>query len=212
MQKSLLLSGGDRPLLKGILPILFFLACAFHTNAQRTVTGKVISGEDQAPLPGVNIIVKGTSNGTITDVDGLFSIGIGTENDVLVFSFVGFLTKEENVGTRNTVDITLGPDPKELSEVVVTALGIKKELRTIGYTTQEVKGQDLVKAREPNPVNSLTAKVAGLTVGPSAELLGRPTLVLRGRTDILFVVDGVSVNSDTWNVSADDIETIWVAG
>jgi TonB-linked SusC/RagA family outer membrane protein len=86
-------------------------------------------------------------------------------------------------------------------------LGIKKEARAIGYTTQEVKGEELVKAREPNPINSLTGKVAGLTVGPSAELLGRPALVLRGRSDLLFVVDGVPVNSDTWNVSADDIES-----
>ena len=87
---------------------------------------------------------------------------------------------------------------------------LKKEARSIGYTTQEIQGDQLIKAREPNPVNGLTGKIAGLTVAPSAELLGRPTLILRGSSDLLFVVDGVPINSDTWNVSADDIETYTV--
>ncbi|RZK33343.1 MAG: SusC/RagA family TonB-linked outer membrane protein, partial [Hymenobacter sp.] len=117
---------------------------------------------------------------------------------------------EVAVGEQTAINVTLGEDHQELEEVVVTALGIKKEARTIGYTTQEIAGAQLVKAREPNPVNSLTGKIAGLTVAPSAELLGRPQLILRGSSNILFVVDGVPVNSDTWNISADDIETYTV--
>lgn len=163
-----------------LLVLVFANGVLLYAQAGKTVTGKVISGEDQTPLPGVSILVKGTTNGTITDADGTYSFRISSDNDILVFSFVGFLTKEEAVGMRNTVDITLGSDAQQLSEVVVTALGIKKELRTIGYSTQEVKGQDLVKAREPNPLNSLTGKVAGLNVGISAEMLAKPQLLVKG--------------------------------
>ena len=89
----------------------------------------------------------------------------------------------------------------------MTALGVKKELRTIGYSTQEIKGEDLVKAREPNPLSALTGKVAGLNVGISAEMLARPQILLRGNSNLLFVIDGVPVNSDTWNINPDDIES-----
>ncbi|MBS1555107.1 MAG: SusC/RagA family TonB-linked outer membrane protein [Bacteroidetes bacterium] len=178
--------------------------------AQFTVSGKVTSGEDQSPLPGVNILVKGTTSGTISDSDGNFTVNVGAASDVLVFSFVGFLTQEVPISNQTSLSVTLAPDAKQLSEVVVTALGVEKEIAKIGYTTQKVIGSDLVKAREPNPLNSLVGRVAGLTVGPSAEILGRPQLVLRGETDILIVVDGVPVVSDTWNISPDDIETYTV--
>ena len=99
---------------------------------------------------------------------------------------------------------------KQLDEVVVTALGIKKEKKIISYAVQEIKGSELTKAREPNPINSLVGKIAGLTVGSSAELLGRPQLLLRGGNINLFVVDGIPINSDTWNISPDDIESYTV--
>ncbi len=97
-----------------------------------------------------------------------------------------------------------------MSEVVVTALGIKKEIKRIGYSVQEVKGEDLVKARDQNPISGLTGKVAGLSVGPSAELLRKPTVLLRGNEITLYVVDGIPINSDTWNISPDDIESYTV--
>lgn len=180
------------------------------TYAQvRTLKGKVVS-TDGTQLPGINILVKGTTRGTSSDVNGNYSLSITNDNTILTFQSIGFASQEIKVGNRNSLDVILAPDDKQLEEVVVTALGIKKETRTIGYTTQDVKGSELVKAREPNPLNSLAGKIAGLTVGPSAELLGRPQIILRGNSDILFVVDGVPVNSDTWNISADDIETYTV--
>ncbi|MFM9839798.1 MAG: SusC/RagA family TonB-linked outer membrane protein [Cyclobacteriaceae bacterium] len=210
MLKFLLDKVHKQSVIQKITAVLFvFMACT-SAMAQYTVSGKITSGEDQSTLPGVNILVKGTTNGTISDADGNFSINANSANDVLVFSFVGFTTQEVGINNRTSFDVTLGSDAKQLSEVVVTALGVKKELRTIGYTTQEVKGQDLVKAREPNPLNSLTGKVAGLNVGISSEMLGRPQLVLRGNSNLLFVVDGVPINSDTWNISADDIESYTV--
>ncbi|PZR27292.1 MAG: SusC/RagA family TonB-linked outer membrane protein, partial [Azospira oryzae] len=188
---------------------LLFLICFMATNyamAQRTLSGKIVSGEDQSPLPGVNIVVKGTTNGTISDASGNYTINLGSENDVLVFSFVGFISQEVSAAGRTSVDVTLATDATQLSEVVVTALGIEKDRGKIGYATQEVKGASLIKARDPNPINNLTGKVAGLTVAASTELLGGPGIYLRGKAP-LFVVDGVPIQSDTWNISPDDIES-----
>ncbi len=211
MQKILQLSGDDRPILKWIA-LIFFSVCVLSMNAQaqQTITGRVTSSEDQAPLPGVNVLIKGTSNGTITDVDGNYRLTVPSANDVLVFSFVGFVTLEQSIDSRSIIDIVLPSDAKQLTEVVVTALGIKKDVKKVGFATQDLQGSEITKAREPNTVNSLSGKIAGLSIGASPELLGRPNVVLRGNTDVLFVVNGVPVNSDTWNISADDIETYTV--
>ncbi|HEX8426661.1 SusC/RagA family TonB-linked outer membrane protein [Hymenobacter sp.] len=187
-------------LLLGLLPRLLL--------AQGTVGG-VVNDETKQAMPGVSILIKGTTRGTTTDTDGRFSIA-ASPADVLVFQFVGSLPKEVTVGDQTTLSVVLVTNTQALNEVVVTALGVKKEARTLGYATQEVQGQDLVKAREPNPINGLTGKVAGLTVAPSAEILRRPQVLLRGNSDILYVVDGVPINSDTWNLSPDDIETYTV--
>jgi TonB-linked SusC/RagA family outer membrane protein len=209
MRKHLQIPG--RGWSRNAMPFLFLfcfcLLASFAAQAQRSLTGRVTSGEDQSPLPGVNIIVKGTTNGTITDANGRFTIPVVSDNDVIVFSFVGFISQEMSVGGRSNFDITLQADTQQLSEVVVTALGIEKDAATLGYSQQKVSGSDLIKAREPNPLNSLVGKVAGLTVGASSEMLGRPQLVLRGETEVLIVVDGVPVVSDSYNLSPDDIET-----
>nr|WP_310589211.1 SusC/RagA family TonB-linked outer membrane protein [Dyadobacter sp. Leaf189] len=175
--------------------------------AQSVVTGQVTASEDNAPIPGVSIIVKGTTNGTITDSEGKYKIEVRDNASVLTFSFLGFATQEVNLNGRSTVDVTLGTDLRQLSEVVVTALGIKKDVKRIGVAIQTVDGNSVVKAREPNAINALAGKVAGLTVGIQSELLRKPNIQLRGNSDVLFVVDGVPVNSDTWNVSPDDIDT-----
>lgn len=177
--------------------------------AQTTVSGQIISGEDATPLPGVNILVKGTTDGTISDADGKYSVNVPSLESILVFSFVGYQAQEVSLGGRTSVDITLATDAKQLSEIVVTALGIEKDKSKLGYSVQDVKGSDLIKARDPNPVNNLAGKIAGLTVAGNPELLGRPTLLLRGK-DPLFVVDGVPIQSDTWNISPDDVESITV--
>jgi TonB-linked SusC/RagA family outer membrane protein len=177
--------------------------------AQTSVTGKVISSKDQTPVPGISVIIKGSATGTATTVEGTFTIA-AKSGDVLVFSGVGLVSKEVEVGANRVLQVAVEADARSMNEVVVTALGIKKEKKKLGYAVQEVKGEDLVKAREPNPINSLVGKVAGLTVGASAEMLGTPQLVLRGRGISLFVVDGVPINSDTWNISPDDIETYTV--
>jgi TonB-linked SusC/RagA family outer membrane protein len=190
--------------------LFVLMTCSAAMAQEFQVSGKVTSGEDQSPLPGVNILVKGTTSGTISDADGAFTITVASGNDILVFSFVGFTSQEVPIGGRTSFDVTLASDAKQLSEIVVTALGVEKDVAKLGYTTQKVSGSDLVKAREPNPINSLAGKVAGLTVGASAELLRKPNILLRGESEVLFVVDGVPINSDTWNISADDIDSYTV--
>jgi hypothetical protein len=154
----------------------------------------------------VSVSIKGTNKGTTTDGFGSFKINVPAKT-VLIFRYVGFKTEEVLVSSQTSLNVVLIQDNKQLEEVVVTAMGIKKEAKTLGYTVQEIKGSELVKARDSNPINSLTGKIAGLTVGANAEMLGRPELVLRGSKDLLFVVDGAPINSDTWNISPDDIES-----
>jgi TonB-linked SusC/RagA family outer membrane protein len=195
--------------LRAALLVMSGLFTAQFAMAQLQVSGKVLSGEDQSPIPGVNILVKGSTNGTITDVNGDYSIAVGSSNEVIIFSFVGFITQEVNVAGRSTINVTLTTDATQLSEIVVTALGIEKNKSQIGYAVQSVQGDALVKARDPNPINNLAGKVAGLTIAASPELLGSPGIYLRGRQP-LFVVDGVPIQSDTWNISADDVESYTV--
>lgn len=176
---------------------------------QQSISGKVVSAEDQQPVIGATVKVKGGNTGTVTDAEGHFNL-LATADATLVVSNIGFLPQEVKPDRQSHVTVLLVPDQKALSEVVVTALGIKKEMKKIGYAVQEVKGEDLVKARDPNPVTALTGRVAGLSVGPNAEMLRKPNVLLRGNEITLYVVDGIPINSDTWNLSPDDIETITV--
>jgi len=173
---------------------------------QNRVTGTV-TDENSNPLPGVTITIKGTTLGTLSDATGRYVLEKAPQNATLVFSFIGMTTQEIPLEGRNLIDVVLKVEAIGLKEVVVTALGIEKDRAKVGYSTQKVDGQDMVKAREPNAINSLVGKVAGLTVGASNELLGVPSVTLRGRGDILYVVDGVPIQSDTWNISPDDIES-----
>jgi TonB-linked SusC/RagA family outer membrane protein len=175
--------------------------------AQRTVSGRVVSGENQQPLTGATVTVKSTNKKTTTDATGFFKIE-ATETDILIISNVGYI--EQKVKTSDAAMVFLLTDTKNLSDVVVTALGVKREAKRLGYAVQEIKGSDLVKAREPNPINSLVGKISGLDVAISREMLAAPAVSLRGGNISLYVVDGMPITSDTWNISPDDIETYTV--
>ncbi|PVD52921.1 SusC/RagA family TonB-linked outer membrane protein [Terrimonas sp.] len=168
------------------------------------IKGRVLSPTGE-PLPGASITVKNGVKGVISDDNGDFHIEANT-GDILVVSLVGFVTQETKID-KNPISIILERSENEMSQIVVTALGIKKEKKAVGYGVQDVKGSDLVKAREPNALNSLTGKVAGLTISPSSNLFGDPGIMLRGRTGVLIVVDNVIVKSDSWNLAPDDIES-----
>ena len=178
------------------------------SNWQQLITGTVMD-EDGVPLSGASVLVKGTTNGVVADFDGKFSIEVDSES-ILVVSYVGFETKEIKVGLEKDLKITLAAG-NALEEVVITALGIKKEKKRIGYATQEVKGVTLQKAITPNVLESMSGKVAGLTViSNGADFFSDPSIFLRGEKPIL-VVDGVPMpDTDFWNISSDDIENITV--
>ena len=181
--------------------------CGTGLYAQETaVQGSVMATEDGNPLPGVSIIIKGTSRGTNTDAEGRFKIS-APANAKLVFSFVGYAPQEIAVGNQSVMNVKMAQDFRQLNEIIVTALGIKKDAARVGTSIQGIDASQTIKAREPNPIQGLVGKVAGLTIGMSAEMLRRPQVVLRGSSDVLYVVDGVPINSDTWNISPDDIES-----
>jgi TonB-linked SusC/RagA family outer membrane protein len=203
---------------ESLLKKLFSLACQPHRAllvagawillicsafAQTTVSGRVTSGEDSEPLPGVNILVKGTAEGTISDAEGNFSIAVPSSESVLIFSFVGYQAQEVAVAGRTSFDIALASDAKQLSEVVVTALGIEKEKRDLGYAVQDLKGDAFTQARETNIVNGLSGKVAGVqVVGNPSGVGSSARLTIRGERSLdinnnqpLFIVDGVPISN-----------------
>jgi TonB-linked SusC/RagA family outer membrane protein len=193
-----------------VLLVFSFIYLPNFLQAQQNVQvlGKVTDAATDKALEGVSISVKNSTYGTATGKDGSFKIAV-LKGEKVTISFSGY-QQQTLTATDNFLNIKLVPDVKQLEDVVVTALGVKKEKRVIGYSSQDVKGADLIKAREPNPINSLVGKVSGLTVGASAELLGNPQVLLRGGAINLYVVDGIPINSDTWNISPDDIESYTV--
>lgn len=200
--------GGIYKILKGLLVFLLVSHLGWAQNGR--ITGNVTDAENNLPLPGASIIVKGTSMGTITDLDGNFEIQMSSEYSVLVISFVGYMAKEISVGNQTEINVSLEVEDSALDEVVVTALGIKKEIKALGYAVQEVGGSDLEKAREPNIINSLTGRVAGLNINNSTDLFENPEISLRGASPLL-VIDGIpDRTTDIWKVNADDIESITV--
>ncbi|HRH59241.1 MAG TPA: TonB-dependent receptor plug domain-containing protein, partial [Chitinophagaceae bacterium] len=186
---------------------LLFSAMLYAQDLQ--VRGKVTDAATKKPVSNASVINARTKKGTVTDADGAFYIA-ANRGDIINVVYVGYADMKVIVNGNDLLSIELAPVNTQLTDVVVTALGIKKETKRLGYSVQEVKGTDLVKARESNPVNSLVGKVSGLNVGINQELLASPTVLLRGSPLNFYVVDGIPINSDTWNISPDDIETFTV--
>ena len=218
-----------------LMLLSFFPILGNDAQAQsqlQQIKGRVTDAGNE-PIVGASIMMKGSNDGTISDMEGRFSLNapLGT---TLVVSYIGYVTQKVKTDGRNKpLTIVLKEDTKRLGEVVVTALGIKRDRKALGYSLGEIKGQDLQKAKEPNVINSLAGKVAGLTVsqtatGPS----GSTRVILRGSTELtgnnqpLYVIDGVPMDntnfdsSDQWggfdlgdgisSINPDDIENISV--
>lgn len=173
----------------------------FSLAQQTRVTGKVNDVTNE-PLPGATVLVKGTSRGTVTDVDGSYAIQAAS-GETLVFSFVGFETKEQLVGSSTEINMTL-TEGLALNEVVVTALGVERETKALGYSVQAVDGSKFTEARETNVINSLSGRVAGVQITNGSSGLGGSTRVtIRGESSLninanqpLFVVDGVPISNN----------------
>ncbi|MBJ7883011.1 SusC/RagA family TonB-linked outer membrane protein [Gelidibacter salicanalis] len=176
-----------------------------NMDVQHQVKGIVSDGQG-IPMIGTNIIEKGTTNGTQTDFDGAYSLIIPSDG-ILVVSYVGYKTKEVPVGNQTTINITLEEDSARLEEVVVTALGISREKKSLGYATQEVSGDDVNRVPTDNVVNALSGKVSGVQIKNNSNLGGSSNVIIRGSTSLtgdnqaLFVVDGVPISNSNFNTS-----------
>jgi TonB-linked SusC/RagA family outer membrane protein len=184
--------------------ILFNVGSAFAQ--QRTVTGTVTSSADGLPMPGVTVVVQNApAVGTVTNANGQYSLRVPDGAVSLVFSFIGMETRTINVGTSNVVNVALETSTQALDEVVVTAFGIERQKKALGYSVQEVSAERLTEAREVNVVNSLKGKVAGVHINPSSSggAGGSSYVVIRGASSLtgdnkpLFVVDGVPIDNRT---------------
>lgn len=169
--------------------------------AERSISGKV-TDEIGSPLPGVSIVIKGTKNGTATNAEGTFQLNVPDDEGTLVFSYVGFLSQEVAIGNRTNFDISLKPDIRNLEMVVVTALGIKRDAKKLGYSTATVNTEEITTTRTTNLGNSLQGKVAGLNVSPPASGPGGSTKIrIRGQSSFggnnspLIIVNGIPINN-----------------
>lgn len=165
------------------------------------IKGRVTDSKGQ-PLPGVNIVVKNTQKGTTTNANGDYQISVTNSADVLVFSFIGYKTQQLVVGDRDAISVTLEDDTNVLDEVVVTALGITREKKSLGYSTQQVNGEILNESPASNFVNNLSGKVAGVHISGAGGVGSSSRIVIRGETSLslqsqpLFIIDGVPVGND----------------
>lgn len=210
------------------MPLLLMLSFAGYAQ-EIAIKGKVTSKGDGGPLPGASILVKGSSRGSTTNADGEFTMNT-TSDATLVISFIGFKTLELPVGSKTSFDIALDEDATQFNEVVVTALGIAREKKALGYSVQEVSGKNLTQARETNLVNSLSGRLAGVQVTNSNGAPGASSrMIIRGASSIgsnnqpLFVVDGVPIDNSNFgsgtgvdygnaaaSINPDDVESISV--
>ncbi len=181
--------------------LIAFLLVSLLTFAQeRTLTGQVTA--NGSVIPGASLVVKGTNRGTTSDANGNYRLALPPNAARLVVSAVGFLTQEVEIGTASTLNVTLTEDSRQLNEVIVTALGISQEKKSLTYSAQQVKSDELLRAREVNVVNALNSKVAGVQVisqggtpGAASSITIRGKSSFQGSSQPLFVVDGVPINN-----------------
>ena len=171
----------------------------------RPVSGRVVDKSTNEGLPGVSVIVKGTSTGTATDADGRYALNVAGDAATLQFMYLGYVTTEQTVGTSTVIDVALPLDTKQLDEVMVTALGISREKRALGFAVSEIKAEQIVQKSEPDLLRTISGKVPGVNIVSSSGVPGASSrITIRGNTSLfgenqpLFVVDGVPYdNSQT---------------
>ena len=203
--------------------LLVLSICCFITTVSfaqnQTISGTIRDAADNSPLPGVSVRIKGSRIGTTTSASGNFAI-TAKRGQILVFSFLGYKNVELTVGDNTTVNLSLveTSDKQELSEVVVTAMDIKRNPRSLGYSVQKVDGTEIQETQRDNFLNSLGGRVAGLTIDPTSGVAGASTsIVLRGYNSLslsnqpLFVVDGIIIDNSTINETSGGGQDIGLA-
>ncbi|RRB12832.1 SusC/RagA family TonB-linked outer membrane protein [Larkinella knui] len=203
----------DRIILKRVQTPLEVAPVSPKEAPKRNVSGKV-TDENGAGLPGVSILVKGTQRGTSSDAEGQYKLEIpdqDVQTAVLIFSFVGYTSKEVLVGNQTTLSVKMDPEAKSLNEVVVTALGIAREKKALAYSVSEVKGSEFTQARENNVANALTGKIAGVNAtgmatgpGGSSRIIIRGNGSLNGNNQPLYVINGMPMDNSTPGGTAPD--------
>jgi len=210
--------------------LLFGFTAIYAQDIQ--LKGKVTSAEDGSSLPGVSVVIKGTITGVATDLDGNFTLSVPSDA-TLMFSSVGYTSQEIEVAGQTVINVELEVSVLEVEEIVVTALGISREKKSLGYAVQELDGETMAKARESNIMNSLSGKVAGVNITTSSGAVGASTRVeLRGSSSLtgdnqpLYVVDGIPLDNENYNnvtsgggfdtpngiadINPDDIESVTI--
>jgi TonB-linked SusC/RagA family outer membrane protein len=198
----------------------------------RTITGTVTGSDDGLPIPGASVFVKGTTVGTVTQIDGDYTLSVPQDAETLVISFVGMVAQEQVIAGRTVINVSLQTDAIAMDEVVVTAIGISRSEKSLGYSVGVVGSEDIEKAREGNVINSLSGRVAGLNIIQSSGTAGGGSkVVIRGQSSLgssgepLFIVDGMPISNSSLNfgingavdtgsrigdLSSDDIATMSV--
>ncbi len=191
------------------------LSPSSSSTIDKTISGQVTDASTDEGLPGVNIVVKNTSVGTVTDADGNYRLTVPDDAETLVFSSVGFVRQEVPIGNQTTISIAMAPDIQSLSEVVVTSFGIEETKDQLVYATQQVDGEALDQVGNPNVLNSLQGKVAGVSVNLSSGMPGRsPIVKIRGSRSItgnnqpLYVVDGLPISGRPIDLNPNNIASM----
>lgn len=186
--------------------IAFLLFAGFNVQAQMQISGTVTSVEDGLSIPGVSIVVKDNATiGTTTSIEGKYSLTVPSNAEILIFSFVGMKTQEVAINNRSVVDVQMESEILEMGEVVVTALGISREKKSLGYAVQKVEGEAINQVKTDNFVNSLSGKVSGVQIRRTTNMGGSTNITIRGNHSLmgnnqaLFVVDGVPVSNMNTN-------------
>ncbi|HAN77537.1 MAG TPA: hypothetical protein DCQ31_07075, partial [Bacteroidales bacterium] len=200
---------------KFTLLVAFFAFLSMQVFGQTTITGTVKSAEDGSFIPGATVLVKGfAGKGTITDFSGKFSLSVPAEATTLVFTFVGMKTQEIAIGGRTVLDVTMETDAVQMGDVIVTAIGISRSEKALGYSVQSVNSDDLVRANNADLVNSIAGRAAGVSVNSSGGTAGASTYItIRGAASItgnnqpLFIVDGVPIITGGGGGAVDGVAT-----
>ncbi len=186
------------------LALMFFIGMQVVHAQTSTITGTVTNAEDGSTIPGVSVVVKGTTFGTTTDLQGKYSLNVPPDAQSLIFSFVGMKTTEKEIAGQSVINVAMEPEITAIEGVVVTALGISREKKSLGYSSQGVSSDEIMSANNPNPISSLSGKVAGLSIAGS-NFSGSQNILIRGASSFsqnnqpLFVVDGVPVSNENFN-------------
>jgi len=205
-----------RKILLVCLTAVLSLACADLKAQERTITGHVTSQEDGSELPGVNVVIKGTTNGSVTDQNGAYALVVPTGSEVLVFTFIGLKSQEVNIGGKSVVDVSMELDVSQLTEVVITAGGLHSRSRELGSANTIVNPETLTSGKAVNVAAGLQGKVAGFQinatssgVNPEYRLILRGQRSMTGNNQALVVLDNVIVpNSVLSNMNMNDVESI----